>query len=312
MSRQLRLEFAGAIWHVTSRGNERRDIIRDDHDCHRFLEILARVVAERRWLLHAWVLMPNHYHVLIETPEIGLSRGVKALNEEYALWFNKRHERVGHLFQGRFKGILVERETHLFELVRYIVLNPVRAGIVRYAGDYKWSNYRATAGLRPAPQWLETDWTLQQFAGGPIDVHEAYRRFVASGRGAWYKPWESLIGQIYLGGAQFRERMQERVMLKERSTEHPRPQREWFRPDIDSVRSLVRGEFGGFEKSEGHARKALAQLAFADAGLTFHAIGIALGTSDNAASKLRRAGLALYASNRIYREAIDRIRTRYR
>src|SRR5687768_12366325 len=117
MSRPLRLEFPGAIFHVTSRGNERRDIYRDDDDRRRFLGLLARVIKERRWLLHAWVLMANHYHLLIETPEIGLSRGIKWLNQEYAKAFNKRHLRVGHLFQGRFKGILVERESHLLELV---------------------------------------------------------------------------------------------------------------------------------------------------------------------------------------------------
>jgi len=133
MSRQLRIEYPGAIWHVTSRGNERRDIFRDDDDRHRFLRLLGKVVVIRRWNLHAWVLMANHYHLLIETPEIGLSRGVKWLNQRYAQAFNERHGRVGHLFQGRFKSVLVQREGHLLELLRYIVLNPVRCGIVRFA-----------------------------------------------------------------------------------------------------------------------------------------------------------------------------------
>ena len=168
MSRQLRIEFPGAIHHVTSRGNERRNIYRDDRDRIRFLEILEEVVTLRRWVLHAWVLMSNHYHLLVETPEVGLSRGVKKLNETYAKWFNTRHRRVGHLFQGRFKNILVERESHLLELTRYIVLNPVRCGAVKYAGDWKWSNYRATAGLTSAPPWLQTDWTLMGKTGSPL------------------------------------------------------------------------------------------------------------------------------------------------
>src|SRR5688572_1974613 len=102
MSRPLRLEFPGAIWHVTSRGNERRDIVRDDLDRRRFVAFLGRVVHDHNWILHAWVLMTNHYHLLVETPDCGLSRGVKWLNQRVAETFNERHDRVGHLFQGRF------------------------------------------------------------------------------------------------------------------------------------------------------------------------------------------------------------------
>ncbi|MBW3672334.1 MAG: transposase [Acidobacteria bacterium] len=142
MSRQLRIDFPGAIHHITSRGNERRIIYRDDRDRIRFLKILEEVVSLRRWILHAWVLMSNHYHLLIETPEVGLSREMKRLNESYATWFNLRHRRAGHLFQGRFKNILIERESHLLELTRYIVLNPVRCHALKYAGDWRWSNYR--------------------------------------------------------------------------------------------------------------------------------------------------------------------------
>lgn len=315
MSRQLRLEFPGAIWHVTSRGNERRDIIRDDHDARHFVTLLGSIVSERRWLLHAWTLMPNHYHLLVETPEVGLSAGAKALNQEYAQWFNDRHDRVGHLFQGRFKGILVERETHLLELLRYIVLNPVRAGMVRFAGDYEWSNYRATAGLRPAPAWLEVDWTLQQFAGDPAGGHEAYRRFVAGGRGASYKPWEAVLGQIYLGSAAFRDRMQARIASTVCSREHPLTQRTRARPGIEPLRALVAEEFGVLEidlsrKSYGPARKAFAQLAAEDAGVPFRTIATAIGTTEVAAWKLRRAGRALYEADSGYRGLIERIRAR--
>ncbi|MHB0972006.1 MAG: transposase [Thermoanaerobaculia bacterium] len=158
MARPLRLEHPGAIWHVTSRGNERRAIVRSNADRHAFLEFLAEAVTLHRWILHAYVLMTNHYHLIVETPVPTLSRGVKRLNERYAETFNLHHHRVGHLVQGRFKGILVERESHLLELIRYVVLNPVRAGMVQHAGDYAWSSYRATAGLAPAPACLEVGW----------------------------------------------------------------------------------------------------------------------------------------------------------
>jgi len=314
VSRQLRLEFPGAIWHVTSRGNERRDICRDDEDRRRFVSLLARVVTERRWLLHAWVLMSNHYHLLIETPEIGLSRGVKWLNQRYAESFNERHRRVGHLFQGRFKGILVERQGHLLELVRYIVLNPVRCHAVRYAGNYEWSNYRATAGLSPAPTWLEIEWTLGQFAAASRgEAHEAYRRFVADGRGVSYNPWEAVVGQIYLGGAAFCDRMQTLVETKERSREHPRPQRRFVRPAFETLVEVVTDSFNVTTdalrlKSRGQARKALAQLAVDEAGLTLRAIAGWMGVSEWAASKMRRSGRELYVSDPLYRERIDRIK----
>lgn len=309
MSRPLRLEFPGAIWHVTSRGNERRDIYRDDIDRRRFLGYLARVVSLRRWRLHAWVLMSNHYHLLLETPEVGLSRGMKWLNQKYAEAFNTRHQRVGHLFQGRFHGVLVEREGHLLELLRYLVLNPVRAQLVRFAGDYAWSNYRATAGLQSPPPWLDVDWTLRQFA----DDHDAYRQFVADARGTSYNPWEEVVGQIYLGGSTFCDRMQELVDAKKRSREHPAPQRSLVRPELDQIAARVAEAFevtpGALrEKSRGHARKALVQLAVEEGGLTAHGVAGWMRASDVAVSRLGYVARKLYAQDRAYRERIDWIR----
>ncbi len=313
MSRQLRLEFPGALWHVTSRGNERRDIVRDDDDRRRFVSLLAHVVTESHWLLHAWVLMDNHYHLLIETPEVGLSAGVKWLNGTYAITFNQLHARVGHLFQGRFKGILVEREGHLLELIRYIVLNPVRCGTVAFAGDFEWSNYRATAGLEPPPPWLEIEWTLAQFGADRAAAHEAYRRFVADGRGACYNPWEAVVGQIYLGGAAFCDQMQRLVKSKMRNREHPKPQRHFVRPSLEAIVAVIAENFAVSSdalkrKSRNPARRALACLAVDEAGLTVRCIAEWLGVTDWAVSKMRCAGRELYATDRRYRERIDRIK----
>ena len=147
MSRPLRLEYPGAIWHVTSRGNERKAIFADDDDREKFLEILGQAVVWADWRLHAYVLMGNHYHLLVETPEPTLSRGMRQLNGVYTQHYNRRHKRSGHLFQGRFKGILTEKESHLSELIRYVVLNPVRAKLCANAKDWRWSSYRATAGM---------------------------------------------------------------------------------------------------------------------------------------------------------------------
>jgi putative transposase len=156
MARPLRLEFAGAVYHLTARGNGRAAIYRDDADRALFLRTLAATIERRRWLCHAFCLMTNHYHLLLETQGPTLSRGMRDLNGIYTQAFNRRHRRPGHVFQDRFKAILVERDSHLLELCRYVVLNPVRARMVRDAADWPWSSYAATAGLAEAPAWLTT------------------------------------------------------------------------------------------------------------------------------------------------------------
>src|SRR5687767_13788050 len=136
MARPLRIEFAGALYHVTARGNARMPIFDDDADRRNFLSVLEQVLDRSGWLLHAYCLMGNHYHLMVETMQANLSAGMRQLNGVYTQRFNRRHERVGHLFQGRFKAILVERDSYLLELCRYVVLNPVRAGMVKRVQDY--------------------------------------------------------------------------------------------------------------------------------------------------------------------------------
>ena len=148
MARPLRVEFPGALYHLTARGNARGAIFLDDEDRQGFLSVLGSVIDRFGWICHAYCLMGNHYHLMVETPSANLSKGARQLNGVYTQRFNRRHRRVGHLLQGRYKAILVERDSYLLELCRYIVLNPVRAGTVRRAGDYRWSSYRATAGVR--------------------------------------------------------------------------------------------------------------------------------------------------------------------
>ena len=164
MSRPIRIEFPDAVYHVTSRGDRREPIVDDDQDRHLFLDTLAQVINQYRWLCYAWCLMDNHYHLLIQTPEANLSKGMRQLNGVYTQASNRRHQRVGHLFQGRFKAILVDREAYLLELSRYIVLNPVRAGMVRNPAQWPWSSYRAGIGAHAAPEWLACDALWAEFA----------------------------------------------------------------------------------------------------------------------------------------------------
>jgi REP-associated tyrosine transposase len=196
--RARRINYEGAIYHVTSRGNERRKIVVDDGDRVQFLRVLADVVKDEKVVCHAWVLMDNHYHLLLETHAGNLSAAMKHLNGIYTQRFNRKHRRFGHLFQGRYKAIVVEKDTYLKELSLYVVLNPVRAMMVKSPGDWKWSSYRATAGLEKAEPWLETRWLLGQFGKTETQAHKGYRKFVAEGMGKKDSPWEELYSRIYL------------------------------------------------------------------------------------------------------------------
>lgn len=207
MARPLRIEFAGALYHVTSRGDGREDIYLDDKDREVWLEVFGEVCRRYNWVCHAYCLMSNHYHILIETPESNLSLGMRQLNGVYTQRFNRSHNRVGHVFQGRFKGILVDKESYLLELARYIVLNPVRARMVRKAEQWRWSSYRATAGIEPVKPWLNVDWLLSGFAKRRKTACERYRRLVEEGKGQ-PSPWEKLKNQVFLGSDTFVEEMQ--------------------------------------------------------------------------------------------------------
>ena len=234
MARPLRLEFAGALYHVTARGNERHSIFPGNIDDDRgaFLDVLASTCERFNWICHAYCLMTNHYHLLVETPDANLSKGMHQLNGVYTQYVNRRHGRVGHLFQGRFKGILVERDSYLLELARYVVLNPVRAGIAQTPAEWPWSSYRATAGEESAPAFLATDWLLRAFAETREDAVAAYRRFVADGIGA-ASPWLELKGQVYLGSEPFVERMQALIDPKRPLQDIPKRQRRALANPLD-------------------------------------------------------------------------------
>ena len=224
MARPLRIEFAGALYHVTARGNERRDIFFADDNRLAFLAILGEVCARFNWRCHAFCQMTNHYHLLIETAEANLSRGMRHLNGVYTQHINRHHRRVGHLFQGRFTGILVDKESYLLELARYIVLNPVRAQMVRAAADWAWSSYRASVGLAPKPDYLTTDWLLSAFGKERAEARKAFERFVGDGLGQ-PGPWAQLKNQIYLGSEEFVEAMQRRIDAQRPLDEVPARQR---------------------------------------------------------------------------------------
>ena len=234
MSRPLRIEFPDALYHVTVRGDRREDIFEDDQDRQQFLLVLGQVVVRFNWLCLAWCLMDNHYHLLIQTPDANLSKGMRQLNGVYTQFSNRRHQRAGHLFQGRFKAILVDSDAYLLELLRYVVLNPVRAGMVNNAADWVWSSYRQSVGLEPAASWLSVAALLSQFAGQRELAQQHYARFVAEGIGI-VSPWENLKGQIFLGDEQFIVRMHAQHQSAKEDVQIPLQQRRPPPPSLQDI-----------------------------------------------------------------------------
>jgi hypothetical protein len=240
--------------------------------------------------------MSNHYHLVVETPVARLSPGMRQLNGVYTQAFNRRHGRVGHLFQGRFKAILVEKQSHLLEVLRYVVLNPVRAGLVRWPAEWRWSSFRATAGETPAPAWLETAWSLAQFGGPGQPGRARYCQFVGEGQRV-PKPWTELRGQIYLGSKAFVEDARVHAARRTRAPEIPRPQREPESRPMSAVlpavlRALGLGEddLAGHRHRHTRQRAVLAYTLRRFAGATGPVIASVLGVTAWRACALASAG----------------------
>jgi REP element-mobilizing transposase RayT len=283
MARPLRIEYDGAVYHLTSRGNERKTIFRDDDDRMSFLDTLAAVNKRYNWICHAYCLMNNHYHLIIETPDGNLSAGMRQLNGVYTQHINRRHKRVGHVFQGRYKSILIEKESYLLEVSRYVVLNPVRAKAVERPGDCKWSSYRATAGLEKPHQCLTPDWILGQFGTKRSQAEKGYREFVLAGikkKGLW----REVRGQSILGDDIFFEKLLAHVRAHEEIKEIPKRQRFVTRPPISDL--LGRGK-----ATDEEIRKAVTEYGYSQKEVS-EFLGVHYSTIS------RRANKAAYARNK--------------
>jgi REP element-mobilizing transposase RayT len=244
MARPLRIEYPGALYHVTSRGDRQEAIFEDDQDRTAFLNVLGEVISRFRWRCHAYCLMGNHYHLMIETPEGNLTKGMGQLNGVFTQWSNRRHKRSGHVFQGRYKAILVDRDSYFLELARYIVLNPVRAAMVKHPNQWKWSSYGATSGSATAPAWLTTEDLLAEFAKRRAAARRKYREFVAEGMGE-ESIWKDLQGQIYLGDDKFVEQMRSKLDEREEDVNIPRIQQRGPAPKLSALRRQYKNRDDG-------------------------------------------------------------------
>ncbi len=259
MARPLRIEFAGALYHVTSRGDGREDIYLDTEDRELYLTVLGEVCDLFNWSVHSWCQMSNHYHLLIETPDANLSKGMRYLNGVYTQRFNRKHLHVGHVFQGRYKAILVEKDSYLLELARYIILNPVRAGIVQSAEQWQWSSYRITAGLAVSPDWFDREWLLGCFDKNEKKAIQSYMQFVADGV-QQPSPWSMLKKQIYLGSDEFIGKVQNKILGKSIS-------------EIPKIQKRAIPKSLGEYESQANNRNEAIILAYRSGGYTLAEIG---------------------------------------
>lgn len=214
MARPLRIEYDGALYHITSRGNERNLIYREEEDYNKFLEILSELPQRYSILIHGYVLMGNHYHLLIETPKANITTVMHYLNTKYTVYFNRKYKRDGHLFQGRYKGILIDKERYLLSVSRYIHLNPVRAKFVDRPEKYKWSSYPAYIEDIKSKKWLTCDWVLRQYSEDLAEARKLYKSFVDQGLNSVENPFNSLKGGFILGNEDFINVIKKKLKLK--------------------------------------------------------------------------------------------------
>ncbi len=286
MSRPLRIEFPGAFYHVTSRGNERKTVFQTVRDREQYLSYLESAHDRYGAVIHGYCLMGNHYHLLLETPRGNLSQALHHINGAYTTYFNVKRGRSGHLFQGRFKGILVEKDAYCKELSRYIHLNPVRAGLVKTPLEYRWSSYRYFIGKAPKPDWLTTEWVLEDFGGHSEKGFRRYREYVERRNpGGEENPLKKVIASTYLGSQDFIKRISGEY-LETRSID---------KRNVPAIRTVRKGpSLGGIKEAvikvagKDHVlfKKICVYLSHQHSGLTLDEIGSYLGMKGSAVSQL--------------------------
>lgn len=302
MARPLRIEYIGAFYHVTSRGNEQKDVFKSKKDREKFLFYLESAVVRYGAVIHAYCLMSNHYHLLIETPAGNLSQIMRHINGAYTTYFNIKRKRAGHLFQGRYKAILVEADEYAAELSRYIHLNPVRAGITANPQEYVWSSYRQMIGMVETPNWLTTNFVLGYFDG--TGARDKYRKYVndaitqESG-----SPFQNVIASTILGSSEFvKEKSQQHLGEKKADRNMPAV-RVLNRPTIDEIIKVVKNAVN----EEALAKKVGIYFCHRYSGARLREIGERFGLSDAAITQASRRIKVAYESDETVRKVLDKV-----
>lgn len=303
MARPLRIEYPGALYHVTSRGNEQKDVFKSRRDRDQFLSYLESAVERYGVVIHAWCLMNNHYHLLLETPDGNLSQIMRHINGAYTTYFNVKRKRAGHLFQGRYKAILVDADAYAAELSRYLHLNPVRAGMVNKPEEHEWSSYRQYVGLAESPAWLTTSFMLGYFSGN--DAKKAYREFVSLALEQEIEnPLQKVVASTLLGGSDFvREISRQHLAEKQPDRNVPAVKR-LSRPTLEKIISVIDNEMG---TQENLSRNVSIYFCHRYSGARLREIGDHFGLSDAAVSQASRRMRVMSEKDAAVRELLKNI-----
>ena len=306
MARALRIEYPGAFYHVTSRGNERKAIFRSQRDREVFLSYLESAVERYSAVIHVFCLMDNHYHLLLETPAGNLSKIMQHINGAYTNYFNRKRNRAGHLFQGRYKAILVDADTYAKELSRYIHLNPVRAGMVETPETFKWSSCRYYTIEKNAPAWIKRDFILAYFAKKPAIARRRYQDFLQAVMGKEYEsPLVDLAHSIILGGQEFVDDIKKRFLKKKpRDRELPALRSLSMGPGLDDIESVVSEALPSNPKL---ARQIKLYLSHRYSGMKLREIGQRFGISESGVTQASGRVRATINENKKLRRIVKSI-----
>ena len=305
MARQLRINYPGAFYHVTSRGNERKAVFKSKRDREKFLEYLETATLRYDAVVHVYCLMDNHYHLLLKTPSGNLPQIMRHINGAYTTYFNVKRGRSGHLFQGRYKAILVDADEYAKELSRYIHLNPVRAKMVERPEEYKWSSYQDYTGARKPQEWLNRDFILGNFGSKFLVAEREYRKFVSSLEGKEYEsPLKEVFASTILGDTGFIEYVKKSfVKDKEADKQIPATKALMEKASLEEILKCVDREF-----SEGRLSRDVKQyLCHRYTSERLKKIGEQFKVSESAVSHaVRRASKAM-ATDKKVRKKVDNI-----
>ena len=288
MSRPLRIEYPGAFYHVTSRGNERKMVFQSTRDREKYLSYLESAHDRYGAIIHVYCLMGNHYHLLLETPRGNLSQVIHHIDGAYTTYFNVKRDRSGHLFQGRFKGILVDKDAYCKELSRYIHLNPVRAGMVKSPSEYPWSSYRSFIGKDKKPDWLTMELVLGDFGGEGKKGYRRYREYVERGETKEQEsPINRVIASTFLGSEEFINNIRMEYLEKKKIDKRniPAMKKILKGPSLDDIEKAVVQVLG---KDHTLYNKMCIYLSHQHSGMRLDEIGAHFGMKASAVSQLSR------------------------
>jgi putative transposase len=298
MARPLRIQYPGAFYHITARGNERKDIFRDERDGERFLGYLETAVVRYKAVIHVYLLM--------STPAGNLSQILRHINGAYTVYFNKRHHRFGHLFQGRYKAILVDADEYAGELSRYIHLNPVRAGLAKLPEGYRWTSYLNYIGRKKAPGWQRTDWLLRYFGKSPAEAQRKYRAFVEAKIGAAEEnPLKEAVASTVLGRPDFIEGIKRKYLGGRKRNRDVPAVAALTRQGSKEIAEKVRLEFRDMPE---HTRKVAIYLSHKFSGLSLKEIGRGFAIRESAVSQASRRFKSVLSENARLRRKVEKVR----